>query len=535
MDSYISLELGIAIYSLIILFPYIITTTNLLGANVIIDELSKKIDKKSIITQNEDFNFYFTIINSSMLKNDLEVTTYGLFKINKIIIPIFKNASRDEITQINIAYDEKLRELRSLSQKMNFEYITGYVCNCHYAVAKEVLDDDLPLLLDSQISELCIISKQAIEQNSSLIFTTSSFFLNEIAIKSLEKKREPEYERALEALPILGQLCISYNNLGIFSSVITQLKILAFYQITHGTDRDVVRVIVKIGNLLDDVGVQNYFVSLSFFSDVFGEIESEIITKNKDFRQSLSFLSHHEKKVSEFAILGSQIIVLQKNITNLGKLYNYSRETKNDELSTIIIAYFHNILTKGLKSENREIIILFMIQVQKKIAELYIKQKEFKNFSLYIETNRTIALYLIENYQTDILFDLINNLGDLEESLIADNFDDESVQITNLLYLIGYQGIEKDQFDLTFIAPIELLKEMDYDVFAEKFSQKKSPIATVVKLLHTEGVAASNKKLVKTTKAIVIFLVRLYARCAKDGYFEGEEKISYSIIEIGST
>ena len=66
-------------------------------------------------------------------------------------------------------------------------------------------------------------------------------------------------------------------------------------------------------------------------------------------------------------------------------------------------------------------------------------------------------MYLIENYQTDILFDLINNLGDLEESLIADNFDDESVQITNLLYLIGYQGIEKDQFDPTFIAPIEVL------------------------------------------------------------------------------
>lgn len=134
---------------------------------------------------------------------------------------------------------------------------------------------------------------------------------------------------------------------------------------------------------MDDVGVQNYFVSLSFFSDVFGEIESEIITKNKDFRQSLSFLSHHEKKVSEFAILGSQIIVLQKNITNLGKLYNYSRETKNDELSTIIIAYFHNILTKGLKSENREIIILFMIQVQKNCRTLY-KAKRIQKFqSIY--------------------------------------------------------------------------------------------------------------------------------------------------------
>ena len=45
LDSYISLELGIAIYSLIILFPYIITTTNLLGANVIIDELLRKLTK----------------------------------------------------------------------------------------------------------------------------------------------------------------------------------------------------------------------------------------------------------------------------------------------------------------------------------------------------------------------------------------------------------------------------------------------------------------------------------------------------------
>lgn len=535
LRDYISLEFGIAVYSLIILVPYLYFTINLLSAKKIIDGFSKNIDKKSILNKDENFNFLFTIIRSSLLKNDLEVASYGLNSLHEIIIPFFKNSSNDEIVQINVIYVGKLTELQSLSQSMNFEFITGAICNFHYFVAKEVLENNLSLNLALQISALCEISNKAIEQNSNLVFNTSTSFLSQIAIKTSEKGRQEEYERALQSIFYSGQLSINHRNQNIFTLCINQLKSLALYQINKGSDEDAARVIFKFGILLDDAGLQNFFLSLPLISIALGEIETEIIVKNKNLAQSLQHLASHEKKVSDLVIISSQLMVLQNNITNLEKIYNYSIKVKNNDLSIIIIVYFHSILTNGIKSENRGIIILLMIQLQKRIADCYTKQEEIQKFNFYIEICRVIAVYLIDNRQIEMLCELLNNLAELEESLITKDFDEESFQLANLFYVIGKLGIEKKLFDFTVIAPEKVLKEMGYDVFASGAMQNKSPIQLVFQILHKSGVASSNKKLMKTTKSIIPFLGYLYANCAKEGYFESTEKIQSYLIDIGAT
>ncbi|MFA4850207.1 MAG: DUF2254 family protein [Methanoregula sp.] len=535
LSDYVSLEFGIAVYSLIILVPYLYFTIELLSAKKIIDDFSKDIDKKSILNKDENFNFLFTIIRSSLLKNDLEVATYGLDRLSKIIINVLKNSSKDEIEQINIIYVGKLRELQSLSLSMNFEFITGGICNFHYFTANEVLENNLPLNLELQISALSEIAQQAIKQNSNLIFNTSIHFLNKIALETSQKNRQKEYEQALDSIQFLGQLSINYRNQVIFTLCVDQLKSLALYQITLGSDHEVGRVVFKMGVLLDDAGLQNYSSSLSIFTTAFKEIETEIFAKDMDFEESINILNRHERKLGDLVISSSQMMIFISTIENLKRLFFYSIESKNDKLTTNIISNFHGLLVNGVKSENKDVYIQLMIQLHKEIANCYIKHNETKNFIFFIESCRTIAFYLIENHRNGILFDFLNNLGELEKYLISHDFDEESSQLLNLFYLIGKTGIEKGIFDFTFIAPLEILKDMDYDVFTEDPSQNKSPIFLVIQLLQKSGVSASNKKLVKSTKSTLIYLGRLYATCVKDGYFAGAEKIASGLIDVGST
>jgi len=533
--SYVSLEFGIAVYSLVILIPYFINTTTSLKSNVIIEDISQKIDKNSIISKDENFNLFFNIIESSMLKNDLEITTNGLVIINNTLIRSIQNASKEELDQILKSYFEKISRIQILSQNLNLDYITLYVCNSYYNIAEALLEQDSINSLDLQISSLYNIAKQATEKNSNLIFHSSLNFLTKIAFKSAKKEKHLEYEKAIESIRFLGQLSINYHNQNNFALCLEQLELLALFQIERDNEPELSKIILKFANLLEDAILQNFLSTLFDLSEVLGKIENEIISKDKKYEKSLIFISHNLKKICNSAINTAQIGVLQINIEHLQSLYFYSIQEKIDQLSMSSAYSINEILKNGIASINAGTIIFIGIQIQKKIAEHYLKQKEMKHFDVFINTNVLTSEYLIENRQEEILRNLISDLGEFHKKIIENNFENESLELTKFFYKVGKSLIENKIFDYSFIAPLKLLKEMKYSILSNDSPEKVSVIFLIIRILNDAGINASNKKLERTTEITVICLGHLYVLCAKEGYYMGQRSIQSCLLLIGFT
>lgn len=533
--NFVGLEFGIAFYSVIILIPYVTSTTNLLSANKFIEKISQKIDKKSIISKDENFFLFFNIIESSMLKNDLEVATTGLIESNAIVIPIIQNASEEEIIQIVAVYDEKLTKIRITSQNLNLDYITVNACNCYYNLADTLLTLNPSDKIHLPISALHNIAKYAIENNSYFVFNTAIQFIKEIALRSDERNQQKAYELSLESLRKLGQLSISQHSQNNLALCIAELESLAEYHIKKGSESELSKIILIYGVFLDDAVLHNFLSTLYDISKSIERIENELILKNTQFEEGLLLLSNIIKTISEAAITSSQLGIFFENLENFRKMYYFSMDSKLDKLHMFCVFLLNKITKKGLQSKNGDQLVYSLIVSQQKIIEKYLTENEFKRFDVFIDTNVQLVNYLIETRQQELFREFLIDHSKLLKYLISKSFDTESSQVMNFLYSTGKMMIEKNIFDFSFIAPQKMLKEMDYDVLSKNSDEKELLIFLIIKTLGDEGCEASNAKLEKSTKSAVIFLGLLYGKCSEEGYWSGQKAILLSILSIGFT
>jgi hypothetical protein len=536
--SYVSLEFGITIYTFVILVIFVKSSTDLLKANSIINEISHYIDKKSIMSQDENFNLYFTILESSILKNDLEVSTYGLIKINGIINPILRDSTDEELQKICQSFFEKLTNIQILSVNSNLDQITLLIENCYFLVIEELLKSDKLRSDKSQTIQLFVsalhnIAKSSIGKNSLMIFHSCLSLILKTGLLSLEKNRYEDFKFSLDSIKQLGEESVNYRNISAISICIDQLETFSLFQIEKGNDSKLSEIIIKISGLIDEIILQNFISPTFNFFDAIYNIDQKIISKNKLFETSLLYSVHISSKICNNAIENSQIGLLQRNVSLIEDLYAFSIKSEMANLSIICASTLSEILELGIKSRKGDLIVYSMIQTQQKLVKNYIHFKKVPNFDIFINSNYRLAKYLIENKEQELLSEQIKFLGDLERDLTINNNDNESVLLLKLLNFIARTIIEKQFFDLTFIAPTNVIKNMEFDVFLGNPQRSDTPIFSIFAIFFQTGTDSIARKLERTTKATLIIIIHLFSECSKFGYYNAEKTLFSALLTIG--
>ncbi len=533
--SYVSFELGLAIFTFIIIVPFIKSTTTLLKSKVIVEDIAKQIEKNSVLFQDENFNLLFNIIESSMQKYDLEVTIDGLIRINGIVISIIQKSSDQEIERIFDSYFKKIAKIQFLSENLNCDFITAHTCNNYYFAIEEIIQKKSAQNLEFPISSLYNIAKRATEKKSNLLFHTSINFLTKIALMTAEKNRNDEYDITVKSILNLGKLSISLNNHNNFAICIEKLESIAEFHVSNKDDSKLKDIVLFYSILLDDAILQNFHISLDEMTISLGKISKKIILEKQKLDDSILIISSVLKKICNTSITNSQIGIFYRTYENLEDLYFYARQEKIEKVSMFCIYSFNEIINNALRSSASEEVVFWILQSQKKISENYLKQKEMKYFDVFININRNILDFLVEKRQEEILGLYIQSLSELLNNLINIKFDDESSKLINLIYIVGRSLIEKQFFDLSFIAPVDVLKEMTYDALLRKTDREKSVIFSIIKILSEAGIESSNKNLERSTKYSIICLGHLFLKCAEEGYYVGQKNIQLALIAIGLT
>jgi hypothetical protein len=534
------LELWTGIYTFIILIPFFWNTISFIVPGTLIKKISHDIKFEKLFDTNSNFILLFKITESALQKNDNETCRSCLNEIFSVMKSTFKNSSEDQLKIIIGNYWKQMYQLANVAWSVGNDHALSEICETHTLLIGELLKGKK---FDCAKESIFLLIGLSIEANKNKMYTSNLFTIGEIhslAEICLKEHNDVIFSILVDGLKENCETSINEGNFSNIPPVLILFKKLSDIIIENNDERNFDQSTKLLTELTRHAISKNIGSDIGYFIDCFHYLQNQMIKSGRKYDKSGHDLQFCYEEINSYLITSSYTILFFNNTNNVKNLMKFSILNNMKESILTGINAVNRVVSSGLYTSSNPLrfdgaVTLLSLEHLKEISVFCIDQKNQELSKNFILLYTKIFQNLTDNDRRPFYNHIINDCKEILEKTIESIFDDVS---SILVYCLGYLGnhvIKKEEIDLTFIVPKNILKEMGIDALTDNSQEELSPILKIIEILGESGYKASIKKMDTTTQRSTVSLCVLLMKCAEKKYWTGQTEICKALIKIGQS